>query len=182
MEKYTISCKDCEFVCRAKATMNKHIEKVHPNTSNLDFKCNVCNQGFFSQIRLDNHVLQEHDGRNHFECDNCDFKCIKKDQLVNHTCSQFYHCAICEASFDDDYDLRHHFQIIHEGKNPNKPMPHWPSGKILHCHDCKYQSKDYKGAKYLGFFSSHSLKTREKYISFAQFVYFLREVCLLFNF
>ena len=33
-----------------------------------------------------------------------------------------------------------------------------------------------------GFFSSRSLKTREKYISFAQFVYFLREVCLLFNF
>ena len=33
-----------------------------------------------------------------------------------------------------------------------------------------------------GFFSSRSLKTREKYINFAQFVYFLREVCLLFNF
>ena len=38
------------------------------------------------------------------------------------------------------------------------------------------------GAKYLFFFSSRSLKMREKYISFAQFVYFLREVCLLFNF
>ena len=38
------------------------------------------------------------------------------------------------------------------------------------------------GAKYLGFFSSRSLKTREKYISFAQFLYFLREVCSLFNF
>ena len=32
------------------------------------------------------------------------------------------------------------------------------------------------------FFSSRSLKTREKYISFAQSVYFLRKVCLLFNF
>ena len=39
-----------------------------------------------------------------------------------------------------------------------------------------------EGAKYLGFFSSCSLKMREKYISFAQFVYFLREECLLFNF
>jgi hypothetical protein len=38
------------------------------------------------------------------------------------------------------------------------------------------------GAKYLGFFSSRSLKTREKCISFAQLVYFLRKVCLLFNF
>jgi hypothetical protein len=33
----------------------------------------------------------------------------------------------------------------------------------------------------LGFFSSRSLKTREKYISFTQFVYFLREVCLISN-
>ena len=32
------------------------------------------------------------------------------------------------------------------------------------------------GAKYLGVFSSCSLKMREKYISFAQFVYFLMEV------
>ena len=31
-------------------------------------------------------------------------------------------------------------------------------------------------------FSSRSLKTREKYISFTHFVYFFREVCLLFNF
>ena len=44
------------------------------------------------------------------------------------------------------------------------------------------QNKTHQGAKYLGFFSSRSLKTKEKYISFAQFVYFLREVCLLFNF
>ena len=38
------------------------------------------------------------------------------------------------------------------------------------------------GAKYLGLFSSSSLKTGEKNITFSQFVYFLREVCLLFNF
>ena len=36
------------------------------------------------------------------------------------------------------------------------------------------------GAKYLDFVSSCSLKTRE--LSFAQFVYLLREVCLFFNF
>ena len=42
------------------------------------------------------------------------------------------------------------------------------------------------GAEYLVFVSSRSLKTREKYtlrqLSLSQFVYFLREVCLLFNF
>ena len=35
------------------------------------------------------------------------------------------------------------------------------------------------GAKYLVYFSTRSFKTRER---FAQFVYFLREVCLLINF
>ena len=44
------------------------------------------------------------------------------------------------------------------------------------------QDQNSLGAKYLGFFSSRSLKMREKYISFAQFVYFLREVRLLYNF
>ena len=38
------------------------------------------------------------------------------------------------------------------------------------------------GAEYLGFFSSRSLKRREKYAFLSQFVYFLREVCLLFNY
>ena len=38
----------------------------------------------------------------------------------------------------------------------------------------------YLGAKYLGFFSSRSLKMREKYISFAQFVYFLGK-CVYFS-
>ena len=36
------------------------------------------------------------------------------------------------------------------------------------------------GAKYLVFVSSRSVKTRE--LSFAQFIYFLRKVCLFFNF
>ena len=36
------------------------------------------------------------------------------------------------------------------------------------------------GAKYLVFVSSRSVKMRE--LSFAQFVYFLKKVCLFFNF
>ena len=38
-------------------------------------------------------------------------------------------------------------------------------------------SRQILGAKYF-FFSSRSLKMREKYISFPQFIYSLREVCL----
>ena len=43
----------------------------------------------------------------------------------------------------------------------------------------KIKERD-QGAKYLFFVSSRSVKTRE--VSFAQFVYFLRKVCLFFNF
>ena len=45
----------------------------------------------------------------------------------------------------------------------------------------KSSLKKPKGAKYF-FFSSRSLKMREKYISCAQFIYFLREMRLRFNF
>ena len=48
--------------------------------------------------------------------------------------------------------------------------------------DRSKDSNNLTGAKYLVFFSSRSLKTREKCISFAYFVYLLREVCLRFNF
>ena len=44
------------------------------------------------------------------------------------------------------------------------------------------QQIEYLWCEIFGFFSYRSLKMREKYISFAQFVYFSREVCLLFNF
>ena len=45
---------------------------------------------------------------------------------------------------------------------------------IFKCLQCgfSYTTQELLGAKYLGFFSSRSLKTREKCISFAQFVYF----------
>ena len=49
-----------------------------------------------------------------------------------------------------------------------------------HFQDMVFQLKRLLGAKYLAFFSSRSLKTREKYISFAQFVYFLRK-CVYFS-
>ena len=45
-----------------------------------------------------------------------------------------------------------------------------------------FSSYPFDRCEIFGFFSSRSLKRREKYITFAQFVYFLREVCLLFNF
>ena len=52
------------------------------------------------------------------------------------------------------------------------------SGKYIHQE--RQPKKIFIGAKYLSFFSSCSLKMREKYISFAQFVYFLRELPLNF--
>ena len=52
----------------------------------------------------------------------------------------------------------------------------------LHCYSQDWNSLKQFRCEIFGFFSSRSLKTREKYISFVQFVYFLRKVCLLFNF
>ena len=45
---------------------------------------------------------------------------------------------------------------------------------------CNMEFETAQGAKYLVFVSSRSVKLRE--LNFTQFVYFLRKVCLFFNF
>ena len=156
MEKYKIRCQDCEFVCRAQTTMNEHNATVHLDDSNLTFDCNICDQEYSSQLRLEKHVLKEHDGKNHFECGKCDFKCNKKEELLTHLeiheGRKPYNCTVCDDSFSKQRRLRKHFQTVHEGKNPNislkemdrlKAVP-FPSGKVFYCSDCKHKTKDYK--------------------------------------
>ena len=68
-----------------------------------------------------------------------------------------------------------------ERNNPIVPLMLGITFVHLACQ--KFSSRKHSlGAKYFVSFSSLSLKTREKFISFPQFVYFLREVYLLFNF
>ena len=148
-----IQCKDCEFVCRAQATLIRHNATVHSNVSSSNFDCNICSQEYSSQLRLDNHLLKDHDGKNYIECAKCDYKCNKKEQLLTHLQSHEgrkpFHCAVCEDSFSKQSHLRQHFQTIHEGKNPNISKDELkqvlsPSGKVFNCGDCKYRSRDYK--------------------------------------
>ena len=86
-----------------------------------------------------------------------------------------YKCSDCEYTSKQKHSVLRHQRAKH-----NEQL----ETTTFQCFGCDFETddKDELGAKYLEFFSSHSLKTREKYISFAQFVHFLREVCLLFNF
>ena len=148
-----IACKDCEFVCRAQATLIRHNATVHSKVSNLNFDCNICSQEYSSQLRLDNHLLKEHEGKNYLECGNCGSRFHKKEQLITHLQSHEgrkpFYCVICDDSFSKQNHLSLHFQIVHEGKNPNISKDVFkqvlcPSGKIFNCGDCKYRSRDYK--------------------------------------
>ena len=60
LQSTTIKCKNCKFVCRAMATLNRHIATVHSLATNLDFNCNICGQGYSSQLGKDYYI----DGQN----------------------------------------------------------------------------------------------------------------------
>ena len=53
LQSTTIKCKDCKFVCRAMATLNRHIATVHSLATKLDFNCNICDQRYSSQLGKD---------------------------------------------------------------------------------------------------------------------------------
>ena len=80
------------------------------------------------------------------------------------------------------YSLGEYMNVYKVERN-NPIVPLMLGITFVHLACQKFSSRKHSlGAKYLVSFSSLSLKTREKYNSFAHFVYFLREVCLLFNF
>ena len=61
---------------------------------------------------------------------------------------------------------------LSDPENVCEPLPNYPLGMA--------SGFGGLGAKYLVFISSRSVKTRK--LSFAQFVYFLRKVCIFFSF
>ena len=125
-----------------------------------------------SHPRLENlrlHIRCVHDKAKPFPCSICSSSFSTKSHLVRHIKQVHegrkpHQCTICEASFHQKSGLLQHISGVHEKA---KPFP---------CPQCD------KGTIYLFFSSSRSLKARKKRISFAQFVYFLRVVCLRFNF
>ena len=104
--------------------------------------------------------------REEFACPYCEIVFDSKKEFTEHVVlhAEGYPCHYCDRTFSGDHFLNLHCQSQHKDSDGMFPCKH--------CSRCEI----------FGFFSSPSLKTREKYISFAQFVYFLREVCLLFNF
>ena len=93
--------------------------------------------------------------------------------------------------FDINWPLGDHIgwdssaQLIMEMKPWNFDQKHTTNSQIRNSQitDSQLTIHNFKihiGAKYLVFVSSCSVKMRE--LSFAQFVYFLRKVCLFFNF
>ena len=78
-------------------------------------------------------------------------------------------CPICPKNYHKNFTkVTNHIKSVH--LNVKKKCKICQDIVPFRCEICVF------------FFSSRSLKTREKYISFAQFVNFLMEVCLLFNF
>ena len=95
---------------------------------------------------------------------------IRHTEILSEEGIKSYKCLICSVDFPEEKIVKKHISDEH--------------GPALF--KCDFESCEYTNPRIrceiFGFLSSRSLKTREKCISFAQFVYFLREVGLLFNF
>ena len=139
----------------------------------VDVMCNHC-ESKLSENDYKNHwsfcLKKKHD----LEVFNKKQALIQHEKSVHEKKKYYYeaHCTHCEISYNSKDDLADHIKLKHgfDQKDAEK-LSEFYAAKI---------TDDDIGAKYLVFVSSRSIKTRE--LSFAQFLYFLENVCLFFNF
>jgi len=80
------------------------------------FICDVCNQGFKSNHRLNKHKEIKHDGVR-YECDKCDFQAATRNYLKHH--KNFihegisYNCEFCEIQFTAPWTMKKHIERKH---------------------------------------------------------------------
>ena len=104
--EFKYKCPECDFVSDDKTEFGVHLDR-HQNVKR--FKCNLCNQAFFSQSQLTGHMKNScvTVGDDRFECSVCGKKAKTEDRYREHFYSQhvenqgrdWFYCEICISRF-----------------------------------------------------------------------------------
>ena len=123
------------------------------------YKCVICSAIFEKEEKVQDHITSVHEVPE---------EKIRHIEIVSEEGIKCYKCLICSADFFEEEIVKKHISDEH--------------GPALF--KCDFESCEYTNPRIrceiFGFLSSRSLKTREETLSFAKFVYFLREVGFTF--
>jgi len=78
-------CEYCNYKCKDKSNLQRHLKDIHELGDIKSFKCNLCNYVAKHKNTLDRHFSNIHDVNIKWHnCDQCDYKCKQKYDLKKH--------------------------------------------------------------------------------------------------
>ena len=106
--------------------MERHVAVIHEGQKlqvSKEYKCNICNGGFTSEMKLNKHIAAVHEDKKPYKCTNFNFSFAFKESLnkhydVIHERKKQFKCSRCPVSFSCTWSLNRHNFIVHEGKKP----------------------------------------------------------------
>ena len=124
------SCDKCDYKCKFKCYLNKHIREVHDKIK--DFECDKCDAKYSTNGHLQAHIKQVHDKIKDFECPDCEYKCSTNNHLLQHVKMvhdkiKDFECPDCGYKFTLNGCLQKHIKRIHD------------KIKDFECPDCDYK-------------------------------------------
>ena len=107
-----LSCKQCEFVCELKTSLNRHTMTFHGDRKYFDsaFKCKICGNGYKSNEGLATHFSYEHE-KTPYKCSKLE---LKNPNSEVHEGFFTYQCHMCNYGSNYKESLKAHLNLVHK--------------------------------------------------------------------
>ena len=119
------NCDECDQTFAWKSSLNRHKEKVHLQSGDIEFSCDFCPRKYKVQSILKDHVKRDHFDERKHQCDMCSKSFYKLHDLNYHRRLHLsikpYQCPDCEKSFSHLSHLYRH-KRVHTGQSLVKSL------------------------------------------------------------
>ena len=112
-------CGFCNLVFSYRSFLQKHMNVMHPDTTDVQLECSYCAMLFCSEDKLECHITDEHTPEPSFEflCDMCGesfslFSTYNRHRITRHDKGEFI-CRYCEMSFVTNQERTKHMFSAH---------------------------------------------------------------------